>query len=487
MATTTTTTTTTTIASTQSLISPIRSSNIGGGCDHFGLKLPQHHLGAAALQAVDVEATMQKLEFEVKFARDELRAEYDDIIADLQDEENDDSTRKRKKASVLVSMMGEEKRRDAYEHTLTYVCGTADEERRKAVKRDIRKLTNLINELKVAASDEGLVGAQAVQPTPQTLIHHVQPYRAAKMTPLNLPTWNGDIAKFKAFNTNFDGLIRNSGIPEEFWGTYLFEHLDKKIKAYAGSSTSWQGKYEELWDLLKSRYANRWTVAAETVKATIMSNPPEEKDWGKMVEYIDDQIDRMQSIEALDLTNVQLATNILLMKLPEDYANAIRNGLRISRKDKGNEDFKFTPQEFREVMNDTVMSWKTTQPHLVESTMVLQATIPPKTSGPQSSQPSSQGKPTNWKSKRKGNKTPQNSYRSEYCALCDTNDHKTPKCVDYLGATDRRSQLSNLNKCPDCTRTHRGDCRIRYKCRICFNGNHLDYLCPGQKKPNATK
>ena len=188
---------------------------------------------------------------------------------------HEEATRKRKKASVLINMMGEEKKRDAYEHTLTYVCGTADEERRKAVKRDIRKLTNLINELKVAASDEGLVGAQAVQPTPQTLIHHVQPYRAAKMTPLNLPTWNGDIAKFKAFNTNFDGLIRNSGIPEEFWGTYLFEHLDKKTKAYAGSSTSWQDKYEELWDLLKSRYANRWTVVAETVKATIMSNPPE--------------------------------------------------------------------------------------------------------------------------------------------------------------------------------------------------------------------
>ena len=56
---TTTTTTTTTVASTKSLTSPIRSSSIGGGCDHFGLKLPQHHLGAAALQTVDVEATIR--------------------------------------------------------------------------------------------------------------------------------------------------------------------------------------------------------------------------------------------------------------------------------------------------------------------------------------------------------------------------------------------------------------------------------------------
>ena len=93
MYTTTTTTTTTTVASTQSLTSSIRSSSIGGGCDHFGLNLPQHRLGAAALQAVDVEATMQKLEFEVKYARDELTAEYDNIIADIQDEENDEFTR----------------------------------------------------------------------------------------------------------------------------------------------------------------------------------------------------------------------------------------------------------------------------------------------------------------------------------------------------------------------------------------------------------
>ena len=108
---TTTTTTTTTVASMKSFTSPIRSSSIGGGCGHFGLNLPQHRLGAAALQTVDLEATMQKLEFEVKFARDELTAEYDDIIADIQDGGNDDFTRKLKKATVLVDIRDEEKAR----------------------------------------------------------------------------------------------------------------------------------------------------------------------------------------------------------------------------------------------------------------------------------------------------------------------------------------------------------------------------------------
>ena len=84
------------------------------------------------------------MEFEVKFAKEELVEEFDNTIADLEDESHEEATRKRKKAAVLINMMGEEKKRDAYEHTLTYVCGTADEERRKAVKRDIRKLSNLI-------------------------------------------------------------------------------------------------------------------------------------------------------------------------------------------------------------------------------------------------------------------------------------------------------------------------------------------------------
>ena len=116
-----------------------------------------------------------------------------------------------------------------------------------------------------------------------------------------------------------------------------------------------------------------------------------------MVEYIDVQLDRMQNLKALELTNEQLAINVLLMKLPKDFSNAIRNGLRIARMDKGNEDCKFTPQEFREVVNDTVMSWRTTRPHLVERTMVLQSTIPPTTDEQLPLQPAPQRKPISTK------------------------------------------------------------------------------------------
>ena len=185
-------------------------------------------------------------------------------------------------------------------------------------------------------------------------------------------------------------------------------------------------------------------------------------------------------LKALDLTNEQLATNVLLMKIPEDFSNALRTGLRISRKDKANEDFKFTPEEFREVMNDTVVSWKTTNPRLVESTMALQATLPTNTGG-QSSQPGSKGR-----NLKKSSRTPRGSYVPDYCAMCNTNDHRTPKCGQYMGATERRKRLSHLGKCPDCTRTHKkGDCVLNFNCRYCSVGKHLDCLCP--KIPNASK
>ena len=114
-------------------------------------------------------------------------------------------------------------------------------------------------------------------------------------------------------------------------------------------------------------------IAAETIKCSIMSTPPDD-DWQKMVEYIDDQLDCIRSITYLDLTPEQLAVNVLLTKLPEDFANAIRNGIRIKCQDKGLKDFKFTPNEFRDVLNDTVVTWKTTSPNLIASTAVLRTT-----------------------------------------------------------------------------------------------------------------
>ena len=285
----TTTSTTTTcssvtpVATTQSVYAPIASIGAHSRPNPYGLNLFQPHQATSGLRPNDVEATMARLEFEVEFSLTELRDDVPVVIADLRDEAHDEYTRKLKKATTLLDMRKEEHKRDNYEYILTYTCATIDQERRSETKRKIRELSSLINTLKVAASDEGIPGAQAVQQPAQVQMQPVYQMKAAKIKPIDLPHFSGEIARYKTFKVNFNGLVRCTDIPEHLWGPYLFEALDEDTKLYAGLSESWQGRYEELWEHLDSRFANRWTVAAETLKATIMSTPPEENNWETMV------------------------------------------------------------------------------------------------------------------------------------------------------------------------------------------------------------
>ena len=105
------------------------------------------------------------------------------------------------------------------------------------------------------------------------------------------------------------------------------------------------------------------------------------------------------------------------------------------------------------------------------------------------SQSTPQGKPirTKEQSSGRGGRKPYKPLRSIRCQLCESEKHRTPTCKTYLGSTERRKRLVSLKKCPDCTQTHEGNCIVTYKCRICLDGSHLDYLCPGPKTPNAQK
>ena len=84
------------------------TSSTGFSSDPYGLTYARQHAGAAALPRGDIGEIMSGLEWEVKFAKEELDEEIDNIIADLEDDSHEEATRKRKKASVLVDMMGEE-------------------------------------------------------------------------------------------------------------------------------------------------------------------------------------------------------------------------------------------------------------------------------------------------------------------------------------------------------------------------------------------
>ena len=104
-------------------------------------------------------------------------------------------------------------------------------------------------------------------------------------------------------------------------------------------------------------------------------------------------------------------------------------------------------------MNDTVMSWRTTSPHLVKNTTVLHSTAVP---DPQSTS----GTIQKHGEQGRGHNRPQGTPR---CYLCGEN-HRVMECQNYLGSNIRRIRLVDIQRCSDCTRKHKGSCEIPYKC-----------------------
>ena len=280
-------------------------------------------------------------------------------------------------------------------------------------------------------------------------------------------------------------------------GVYLYKSLHGPAKEYIGNSDTWHGKYNLLWEKLDSRYANRWTMAAEIIRCSIMSTAPK-GELPKMLKYIDQQVNYIRSLEQLDLTPAQLAVNVLLLKLPEDLANGIRNGLRIRRENKGQEDFKFSPKEFMDVLNDTVVTWSTTSPNRASSTSVLQTTVTENKVEKQGDHNTYENKTPAYGGGKQGGARGRGGFRDgnqrlkrvygkpPKCQLCDA-DHYIGKCSSFPNAISKRAQLQARNKCLDCSREiHEGNCKLNYNCRVCGKGCHLDFLCPGTTQGNST-
>ena len=470
----TTSTSTSTISSTTSsivtstLLYPISSL----ASPNFGMSGPNQGPQAKML------FEMTCLEQQIEFAALDLSERLQDVLLDLHEGNHPTALLK---AATLADMRCLERQLDVYKKAFNHNCATIELERRRALMKQISKYEREIILVKVAAGDDGL---HIVQPE-----HLIQPAvqlapqpKLVKVEPLKLPRYDGeDHSRYYSFKTNLDRILRCTNIPEDVWGNVLYSQLDGKALKYAGCRDNWQGRYADLWEKLDSRYANRWTIAAETIKCSIMSSPSEDG-WQELIDYVDDQLDCITSIEQLGMTNAQLAINVLLMKLPEDFANAIRNGIRIQRHNKGLQDYKFTPEEFRDVVNDTVFTWRTTAPHRTVSTTVLQANFKQED---QFTCPSEDG--GDYISGR-GQGSPRDIHRGRgshrisgkpRCLLCDE-EHITSRCKTHRTAIDRRKKLIEFNRCPRCTREkHDGVCKFVDECRICGNGYHMDWLCPG--------
>ena len=159
-----TTTATSSITSTvSSRMTPIISSGFNGAHVPLwqGSWQPQQ-LPAMLQQPVDAGRAMTQLEEEVEFDLEFLKDSVDERMAKIQnvDQELDESHLRLFKMAILMDMKDDEQRLENYKYTLTYSCATIDKDRRFELKKKLSAMSNIINILKEAASDNG----QGLQP-----------------------------------------------------------------------------------------------------------------------------------------------------------------------------------------------------------------------------------------------------------------------------------------------------------------------------------
>ena len=112
---------------------------------------------------------------------------------------------------------------------------------------------------------------------------------------VKLPTFDGKIAEFAGFKKKFKFVITQLGISQKLWSSHLYDCLLQEVKDYVGSKDDWFDKYDELWECLDDKYANRWVLANDTIKnfvyKTIPDSQPEE-----INKYFYGQIDSLKRV-----------------------------------------------------------------------------------------------------------------------------------------------------------------------------------------------
>ena len=168
---------------------------------------------------------------------------------------------------------------------------------------------------------------------------------------VNLPKYAGDTTKFRAFRKNFEFVIKSVKGPKELWATHLISCLEGPVMDYIGSADNWFDKYDELWNHLEDKYANKWTLNCQTINKffskVLTSDEPE-----VVKTYFYDQLDNMASLLALNLTPEQICINLVIQALPLKHRTVVRDALRA--KHPGENKAVFTAEEVRKAFNDTI-------------------------------------------------------------------------------------------------------------------------------------
>ena len=306
-------------------------------------------------------------------------------------------------------------------------------------------------------------------------------------------------------------IITQLGITEKLWSTHLYEALLPDVQSYVGSKDDWFDKYNELWECLEDKYANRWVLANDTIKNFVYRPLPDAQP-EEINNYFYGQVDALKRVMELNMTIEQVGVNIICQSLPDEVARDLRSGLRALHPDKRK--YAFTIKEIVKVYNDVIsINGMAGTSKSIHSTLCLRTGIQPSAgvqpsagrgqygsrgrghnNQPQSN-PSSRGK---GRGRGRGFSGGFVQQKPRNCMLCadsgqpPTVGHAPWDCQQYSTPVQIRERLQNLNLCMACAgRVHAGDCPPQVVCTFHAGARHRIWTCakqgghPGKQEPSS--
>ena len=175
--------------------------------------------------------------------------------------------------------------------------------------------------------------------------------KVANTPTVELPTFDGKTIDYQSFKSHFKYVIDLVNGPEELNATHLMNSLQGEVKQYIGAGNRWFNKYDALWQLLDSKYDNKYTLNYETLSA-FFNNTLQSEEPDPVKNFVYMQLDNISNIESLGMSSEEVCTTMLVESLPLNYKTMLKDALR--RKYPDNQKATYKIEEVRKVFNDTI-------------------------------------------------------------------------------------------------------------------------------------
>ena len=335
----------------------------------------------------------------------------------------------------------------------------------------------------------------------------------AQAPKVQFPTFNGEIVLYVGFKRVFKYTVTLIGGSQKLWASHLYGCLQGDALKYVGSQGDWFNKYNELWECLDDRYANRWVLANDTIRDFI-ARPQPESTPEAINDYFYSQIDSLKSILELNMTLEQVGVNIICQSLPEEIGRDLKQGLRSLHPNK--KQHAFSVKEIVSVYNDVISINGANGSEPLISTLGLKAAVNPNPRGKGHNGYKGRGQQNNnipppvYSPHNNNYSRPQSSRgrgsqnnrgrggvytsgRHKNCQLCKEN-HFPWQCPQYPDPSKIRDRLKQLRLCVACTgRVHEDECPDHVKCTEPqhIGERHMRWTCggldhPGKQEPHQS-